>query len=267
MRRRIRATTVALAAALVAVLAVGTGPAMAVIGGTHDSANKFSNVGLVAVDGQPECSGTLYRTSPSQNSSVLVMTAAHCTSGVTGQFGVTFSPEEPDASTQYLTGTAYTHPAFAFPDKVNNSLNQFATSDLGVVVLDKAPKGIKPADLPSLGLVDTLDPKTTLLTAVGYGIVDFATANAFTYNGRNYKDATILEGQRTATGDKFLKISAATCFGDSGGPIFLKGTSTIVAVTSWIQSYVCSSQGYQYRIDQQTVLDFLRNPTTVGVRQ
>jgi len=45
------------------------------VGGTHDSANRFSNVGIVAVDGHPECSGTLYRTNASQSSSVLVVTA------------------------------------------------------------------------------------------------------------------------------------------------------------------------------------------------
>src|ERR1041384_4866341 len=67
-------------------------PAAAIIGGTLDSANRFSNVGLVTLDGFHYCSGTLYRTIPSQTSSNLFLTAGHCTLGQTGQFKVTFDP-------------------------------------------------------------------------------------------------------------------------------------------------------------------------------
>jgi Trypsin len=241
-------------------------PAGAVIGGTFDSTNKFANVGFITVDGQRWCSGTLYRTSSDQTSSNLFMTAAHCTLGVTGQFAVTFDPAAPSPSSVYIPGVAYSHPDYTQEDKFNNSLGKAASDDVGVVVLSKTPKGITLADLPSIGLVDTLNPKTARLTMVGYGIEDWQSANHWTYGPRNYKDVTILEGQRTATGELYLKVSAGQCFGDSGGPQFVKGTSTIAAVNSWGQSRVCSDHGYGYRLDQASALNFLRNPTVVGVR-
>jgi hypothetical protein len=266
MRGRIQATMATLAVLVAAMLGLSASPAGAVIGGTFDRTNKFSNVGLSFVDGQPWCSGTLYRTNNAQTSSVLYMTAAHCTLGQTGQFSVSFDPGAPYTTSQTIPGVAYTHPNYTQEDKFNNSLGKAASDDVAVIVLSTAPQGIKPADLPTLGQVDTLNPKTTLPTVVGYGIEDWDSANGPIYGRRNYKDVTILEGQRTATGALYVKTSAGSCFGDSGGPNFLKGTGTIVAITSWGQSRVCSDHGYAYRIDQATALNFLRNPTTVGVR-
>ena len=49
------------AAALVVTLAAT--PAAAIIGGTQDTGNMFSNTGLVIMNGHHWCSGTLYRTS------------------------------------------------------------------------------------------------------------------------------------------------------------------------------------------------------------
>ena len=173
---------------LAGVLAVGAAtvastamPAAAVIGDTLDSSNIYSNVGLITVNGHHECSGTLYRTSPTQTSSNLVMTAGHCTLGMTGQFKVTFdSAGDTNPKAQYYTGKAYTIPAYASAAKSSNSLqNGFNLPDVGVVVLDQAVN-ITPAELPSAGLVDTLNYGTQLITTVGYGINNFSNANAFT---------------------------------------------------------------------------------------
>jgi hypothetical protein len=98
-----------LAAGVDTAVALTAMPAAGVLGGTFDSTNRFSDVVFITVDGQPWCSGTLYRTSRSQTTSNLVMTAAHCTSGVTEQFRVTFDPS-PGASSVYYPGTAYSHP-------------------------------------------------------------------------------------------------------------------------------------------------------------
>lgn len=40
-----------------------------------------------------------------------------------------------------------------------------------------------------------------------------------------------------------------TCFGDSGGPVFLNGTSTIVGVTSFGLNQNCAGRGFAYRTD------------------
>jgi secreted trypsin-like serine protease len=53
-----------------------------------------------------------------------------------------------------------------------------------------------------------------------------------------------------------------TCFGDSGGPIFIAGTSTIVAVTSFGTNLNCAGTSGAYRIDQADDLAFV---ATFGV--
>jgi Trypsin len=252
---------------MMAILLAIAQPAIAITGGQFDG-NRHPNVALVLVDGQPICTGFLYRTDPSQTTSNLVATAGHCTFGETGQFSVTFDPT-PDANSTYYTGTAYTDPDYVPQQKFNNSLQDFATDDLGVIVLDQAVTGVVPADLPYVGQVGTLNFKTQKFTVVGYGYEGFHPANnPLGGDRRMYAVVPATPGQRTQTGDQFLRLDgkqSGTCFGDSGGPTFLGSSNTVVAVTSWGQSWVCSDHGYAYRIDNPDALAFLNNPTTIGV--
>ena len=56
--------------------------------------------------------------------------------------------------------------------------------------------------------------------------------------------------------------TGGTCFGDSGGPMFVSGTTTLVAVVSYGTSSTCSGTSGAYRIDQADDLAFL---ATLGV--
>jgi secreted trypsin-like serine protease len=58
--------------------------------------------------------------------------------------------------------------------------------------------------------------------------------------------------------DQFLKVLAnpGACLGDSGGPNFVSGTSTVVAITSF-GSKNCNGVSYAERIDTSAVLAFL----------
>jgi hypothetical protein len=47
------------------------------------------------------------------------------------------------------------------------------------------------------------------------------------------------------------------CFGDSGGPIFTAGTTTIVAINSYVMNTPCAGTTGGYRIDQADDLAFL----------
>jgi secreted trypsin-like serine protease len=247
-----------------AVVALQVMPASAIVGGTLDSTNIFKNVGLITLDGQHWCSGTLYHLSPSQTSSNLFMTAAHCIQGFTGNYEVTFDPAgDTNPSATYVHGTAYYIPGYTAAAQ-GNSLNQNNVPDVGVIVLDHAVSGLPMADLPSVGEVDSLDFNTQLLTAVGYGTAD---PKANTYGPRYYLDEAITPGQRTQSGVYYLKTGSGTCYGDSGGPNFIKGSDTILGVTSWGQSVVCQDHNYFYRIDSNYALNFLNSPTTVGIQQ
>jgi hypothetical protein len=47
------------------------------------------------------------------------------------------------------------------------------------------------------------------------------------------------------------------CFGDSGGPTFVKGTNVIVAVNSFVLSPNCTGAAGGYRVDQPDDLEWL----------
>lgn len=251
--------------AVIAAVTLSAAPAGAIINGTQDTGNIFSNTGLVLNNGNHWCSGVLYRTDPSAKSSKLFMTAGHCMLGFSGPFQVTFDPVgDTNPGAQYINVVAkYTIPSYANAVKSSNSLqNGNDVPDVAVLVLARAPAGITPADLPSAGLIDTLDFNTSLVSTVGYGVNSFTNANNSSSGPRYYKNVNITPGQRTQNGDLYLKTGASTCFGDSGGPNFLAGTSIVLGVTSWGQSVTCNDHSYFYRIDNTEALGFLNNPTT-----
>jgi len=53
--------------------------------------------------------------------------------------------------------------------------------------------------------------------------------------------------------------SGGTCFGDSGGPDLLAGTSTVLAVNSYVTNANCSGVGYSARVDIPVVLAWIRS--------
>ena len=251
--------------AVIAAVTLSAAPAGAIINGTQDTGNIFSSTGLVLNNGQHWCSGVLYRTDPSVTSSTTFMTAGHCVLGFSGPFKVTFDPAgDTNPGAQYINVVAkYTIPSYANAVKSSNSLqNGNDVPDVAVLVLAHAPAGITPVDLPTAGFTDTLDFNTAVVSVVGYGINNFTNAHNGSSGPRYYKDVNITPGQRTQSGDIYLKTGAASCFGDSGGPNFLAGTSILLGVTSWGQSVTCNDHGYMYRIDNTEALTFLNDPTT-----
>jgi Trypsin len=131
--------------------------------------------------------------------------------------------------------------------------------------------------LPAPGQVDTL-ANGTAVTSVGYGAQNFAVGGGpcdgpckprvndiFT---RFFAPSQLIPSNNSISAE-FLKLSAnpsqgkgGTCFGDSGGPNLLGGTSTILSVTSFGTNGRCAGVGYSFRIDTPEALSFIHSIIT-----
>jgi hypothetical protein len=255
MRSRLLAglTALILSALLVA-------PAGAVTYGEPDN-GAHPYVGLVVfydATGTPthRCSGTLL-------SPRVFLTAGHCTFE-TASAQVWFQ-ERVTAATGYpltggVTGTPYTHPNFT------GELTVPATYDIGVVVLDKRVTMPAYGRLPREGVLDDLAIKRgeqdVTFTVVGYGLQQV--------KPREMREVTRLKATVKLTNlssmltDGFnLHTSNApgtgggTCFGDSGGPVFLGNSATVAGVNSFVLNQNCKGASFAYRVDTADSLAFV----------
>lgn len=147
-----------------AVLAVVTMPAQAILGGTPDG-DAHPYVGMVYND-EYLCSGTLL-------SPRVFLTAGHCTQAFeegTSQVYVTFAAQADFDPTHAVSGTPHTYPDFCIG--CGSGLPGFDALDVGVVILDAPVDMATYGHLPKAGVVDTL-PKGSPLTTVGYGVRGF----------------------------------------------------------------------------------------------
>lgn len=275
MRARLLTLAVATAAGL--GLVVPASPASASTGGTVDG-DTHPNVAMIAfydAEGRFRCSATLV-------SPTVLVTAAHCTSGTLGKTLVTFdsvvaeAPPSPlpvaeDVTAGYtaeeladagfLSGTASTHPEYSDFTDLDN------WNDVGVIVLDEPVEGIEPAPIADLHAADAVkQPRKTLFTAVGYGTeVRQAESGPQKPTPMSYpiiRRYVEMPGQKitpqiiqTNGNEKDPFGTGGTCFGDSGGSLWLDGK--VVGVTSYGYTANCRYlDGYQ-RIDIPVVADWL----------
>ena len=249
--------------------------ANAIVFGSPDLANTYSNVAAFIVqapNGQvfPICTGTLI-------APTVVLTAAHCTSYVEQVLvpagytvWVSFSNQ---IAFGPLTNAATLASLIRVTDLITNpnySQRQSDVGDLGLLILARAPVGITPATLPTLGLLDQLSAQNGLkgakFTVAGYGVQDrvvgggqpsFTDANPL-YRGYAVESFLALNkgflrlSQNPSTGD------AGACYGDSGGPNFLtvNGQQVLVAITVTGDA-VCRATNVVYRLDTESAQTFL----------
>ncbi|NYD78999.1 trypsin-like serine protease [Arthrobacter cupressi] len=280
MFKRLVASLAVMGTALSALL-IGVPAAQASTGGTPDG-ELHPSVGMIVFyqpDGRFRCSATLV-------SPTVLLTAAHCTEGTLGKTLVTFEsvvaeappsglPVAADPTVGYtaadlaghIYGTAYAHPNYSnFTDLKN-------WNDVGVVVLSE-PISNPTSDLADLNRLDQIPSGSlsrTIFTGVGYGTEVRKPDSGpqkpqpMTYPLiRRYWE---VPGQKLTP--QILQVNGnpndvrgtgGSCFGDSGGPLFLDGQ--IVGVTSYGYTANCRYlDGYQ-RVDIPVVQDWL---ATFGV--
>jgi hypothetical protein len=224
--------------------------------------------------GYYSCSGTLI-------SSRVMLTAGHCVEAAGNPNDVTYVRFDEDAVGDYFQPTSawlaakwleveavMAHPMFddfsGFP----------MTYDVGVVILkdpvypDDGMGGYLYGELPEQGFLATLRGKAKKhFTAVGYGMQGNLRPT-FQNDWERYKGKVKLieiKSMLTAKGLASAKFSnnpgrgGGTCFGDSGGPIFFRNGSKVVAVVSfgWMKNGHCVGNEFQYRIDTDHTLAFL----------
>lgn len=253
------------------------GSASAIVGGTPDTRHTY--VGLED-NGVFVCSGTLI-------SPRVLVTAAHCFSDSTSAFGtdalghprvqVTFDQQgffTQPAPTEHM-GTYYFDPGFGFGLN-GGGLPGFDTHDVAIIVLDESLPSLGHANLPAIGL-DVSLPTGTTLDISGYGVQHFGKPEPCDPNCRKQPDAFFTRFGATAnllsvgkgTLGEFVKISGnnsqgkgGQCLGDSGGPIFLGGTRTLIAETSFGTNRNCSGVGYDFRLDTTEAQSFILSTLT-----
>jgi len=264
-------------ATMAAAVLLASGMASAITYGQPDG-NQHPYVGtLVVADEQGEfsgCTGTLIAPD-------VVLTAAHCTYGFE-QFGLEFrgvtfdNVYDPGTSVVY-PGTPYPHPDFHFPGPGSDA--PWWGQDIGVVVLDEDVAGIRPASLPSAGLLDQMakdgDLKDQRFTVVGYGVTEVthepgSGAPVFGERGtRRYAVSSF-----SALNQDFLRVSinpstddSGACYGDSGGPNFLGAgpseTDVIASIGSLKGDIRCQAMNDTYRLDTPSARAFLGQYVTL----
>jgi len=259
---------------LVGAVAASIGTAEAVQYGEADG-NDHPHVGLAVffnAAGQPlwRCSGTMVQDD-------VFLTAGHCVGNdpASGQSAATailwFSSEESDILSQGYpfvgdaTGTAVPHPNF------NGYLTIPNTSDVGVVLLDspfpRSEYGVVAAEGTLDALATRRGTQDTTFTIVGYGLQSVKPSLSAV---RQRRQGTVtLTNLRSALTDGYNvqytsnpgkgNGEGGTCFGDSGGPIFLGDSNVIVGVNSFVLNLNCKGTAFAYRVDTAYAHDFLES--------
>lgn len=171
-----------------------------------------------------------------------------------------------DANPDFISGTAYPHPDYdnfaAFP----------VNYDVGVVELDEAAPVSTYGELAPLGAAEALagdtgrDRNDALVENVGYGTQSIQ-PNPMSESTRYKSTSRIVQvngsisqagNLHTLNNPSAVGGRGGTCFGDSGGPVFVNDTNQVIAVVSFGFSGACHGADYSWRVDTQDSYDFIQ---------
>lgn len=221
---------------------------------------------LMEVGGVPafRCSGTML-------SPTVVLTAGHCTSNY---------PYAPFTGMRIFTESDVENGNNNYPFAGPNSIEAvdwaahplyetapFFWNDVGVVILSEPYFLDEYGELPEVDELDALKTRRgqhkTYFTSVGYGLQRINPVFVEAERIRYVAYPRLIQINTPGfTGDFSLLLSnnhstGGTCFGDSGGPNFLRDTNVVAGVTSFGLNGNCAGTGGVFRMDRQNVLDFV----------
>jgi hypothetical protein len=255
------AASLALAGPLAHAISEGT-----VDGSTHPSVGAmyldFEGLGDITGD-DLLCSGSYLGPSKDGQHDVF-MTAGHCVaymlqSGFTGAW-VSF---ESDAYNVAPANLIAADAVYVDPNYGHDEGNYY---DFGVILLPAGSVSAPALQLPPAGFIDALQKagavKDLVVQSVGYGTVPiFNQPHGPTdqYDGLRRYTATKVKGFTKA----YVKYSentnatgaGGTCFGDSGGPQIVVGTSTVISNT-FSGDPLCRATESNTRLDTRYARDF-----------
>ena len=242
----------------------------AIKNGSPDTGNNWPYVcWIVTWDGVSEF---VYLSSGSLIAPDVVLCAGHATEPVDIAFvWVSFEPEAEwnpvlGADGWIVAESWETHPDYHMGG--SKGLTDWLTRDVGIIILEEEVELDEYAELPSAGLVDTLSMKQDV-DIVGYGVQyqihgggppnwDF-----IDFGYRYYSEAQIISSKHIMS-DEFMRTTSnpgqgkgGTCYGDSGSPILLAGTNTVLGICSWGTNRNCAGVSYQQRVDIPEILDWI----------
>jgi len=237
----------------------------------------------------------LWRCSGSLISPTKFLTAGHCADTAEGAVtarvyfqqdaGANYDPAtQLDPVTGYpefcAIGTLGTACATVGAGKIHNfGFANFAgfpnTRDVGVLILDQPIALSEYGQLPSAGQLDNLGTargrKDTVFTVSGYGLSyssqEHSAVPSISFRVRLMANSTLVNLNSAQTGGYNVQTQGngndrgGTCSGDSGGPVFLGGSTSnlIVAVTSFGLNAICRGTDFGYRVDRTEVLNWINS--------
>lgn len=175
----------------------------------------------------------------------------------------------PDEASLYAARSAWlnANPDFvkgvAIPNPLYDDFASFpATHDDGIVQLDRSAPVTTYGVLAPIGAATALagspsNRNNALVESVGYGIQSVqphpkdedtrykSTSRIVTVNGNASKGGNL----HTLNNPSAVGGVGGTCFGDSGGPVFINNTNEILSVTSFGDSKTCHGADYSWRVD------------------
>lgn len=269
MKRRLSVLLIAVVALLLVVPGAG-----AITWGVPD-AGEHPYVGtLLFVQngvGYYSCTGTLI-------SPRTMLTAGHCVEEAGRTNDVTYVRFDENAMAGYDQAKSldqwlkkdWIKADAVIPHPLYDDFAQFPlTYDVGLVILSKPVNMGVYGALPAQGVLETITPQNDSFTVVGYGshgvlqpVVDRFPDDYARWKGY----VRLIELNSAMAGGASAKFtnnpgqgngSGGSCFGDSGGPVFLGNSNTITAVVSWGNT-PCIGVDYQFRVDTATALEFIR---------